>query len=46
VVGVTHHAGYVPGALEEEWGQVEGNFAVAAEKKDLHFEIESRLRNN
>lgn len=37
VVGVADHAGDVPSAGEEERSQMEGDFAVATEEKDVHF---------
>lgn len=39
VVGIAHDAGDIPGAVEEEWGEMEGNLAVAAEEEDLHFDF-------
>lgn len=39
VVGVAHNAGDIPGAVEEERREFEGNFAMTTKKKDLHDEM-------
>lgn len=39
VVGVADDAGDVPGAREEKGSQVEGDFAVATEEKNVHFGV-------
>lgn len=36
VIGVAHDTGDIPGAVEEERREFEGNLAMATEKKDLH----------
>lgn len=38
MVRVADDAGDVPGAGEEEGSEMEGNFAVATEEKDVHCE--------
>lgn len=37
MVGVADDTGDVPSAGEEEGSQMEGDFAVATEEKDMHF---------
>ncbi len=36
MLGVADHAGDIPGAVEEQRGEVAGDFAVAAQYKNLH----------
>lgn len=38
---VAHDAGYVPGAVEEERGEMEGNLAMTTKEENLHCKLRS-----
>lgn len=46
VLGVADHAGDVPGAVEEQRRQVAGDFAVAAQYKNLHVGRDEECRED